>query len=127
MERGSQTSSASWLCLGGPERLEGVSIMSWSFVEDQRVPGIPQGLDTAKPLPSSAPGTITLGKTKPSKTGQEWLGGGELGKPNPLLVNGVISWGFYLWAFFIPFSYLGVSKGNLPTMALGRPGQVVLG
>lgn len=66
MERGSQTSSASWLCLGGPERLEGVSIMSWSFEEDQRVPGIPQSLDTANPLPSSAPGTITLGKMRPS-------------------------------------------------------------
>lgn len=29
--------------------------------------------------------------------------------------------------FFYFFSYLGVSKGSLPTVALGRLGQVVLG
>lgn len=43
--------------------------MSWPFEEDQRVPGIPQGLGSASPLPSSAPGTINTreNKAKPSK------------------------------------------------------------
>lgn len=43
--------------------------MSWSFEEDQRVPGIPRGLGSASPLPSSALGTINTreNKAKPSK------------------------------------------------------------
>lgn len=105
--------------------------MSWPFEEDQRVPGIPQGLGSASPLPSSAPGTVNTreNKAKPSKKVRGGMDRDSTGlkKPNPLLVNGVISWGFYLWAFLIPFSYLGVSKGSLPTVALGRLGQVVLG
>lgn len=108
--------------------------MSWPFEEDQRVPGIPQGLGSASPLPSSAPGTINTreNKAKPSKKVRGGTdrdqGRYRTQEAQPSFSEwsdflGLLPLGF----FYSGFSYLGVSKGSLPTVALGRLGQVVLG
>lgn len=76
----------------------------------RRIKGIPQDLGSVSPLPSSVPGTINIreNKAKPSKKVRGGRNRDSIGlrKPYPLLVNGVISWGFYLWAFLFLFLIL---------------------